>query len=90
MKFVVAHLQRTWAPISPSPLQPWRGRRRASSRVTPTKEDVHRTLGAVGTEVEEDWLDLLFAQLEGKDIVELLAAGREKLAYALLRAAGGK
>jgi large subunit ribosomal protein LP2 len=66
------------------------GWRWASSRATPTKEDVHHTLGAVGTVVEEDRLDLLFAQLERKDVSELLAAGREKLAYALLGAVGGK
>jgi large subunit ribosomal protein LP2 len=48
----------------------------------PTKEDVRRILGAVGAEVEEDRLDLLFSQLEGKDVAELLAAGREQLSYA--------
>jgi hypothetical protein len=32
----------------------------------------------------------MFVQLEGKDIAGLLTARREKLAYALLGAAGGK
>jgi hypothetical protein len=41
----------------------------------------------VGAEVEEDRLDLLFAQLEGKDITELLAMGREQLAYTSFGAA---
>jgi large subunit ribosomal protein LP2 len=50
--------------------------------VVDTKECVHRILGAVGADVEdEDWLDLLFVKLEGKDVTELLTAGREQLAY---------
>jgi large subunit ribosomal protein LP2 len=32
--------------------------------------------------VEEDQLDLLFTELEGKDVAELIAAGRGRLAYA--------
>ncbi|XP_062187995.1 large ribosomal subunit protein P2A-like [Phragmites australis] len=48
----------------------------------PGKGDVRRILDSVGAEVEEGRLDLLFAQLEGKDVAELLAAGREMLAYA--------
>ncbi|KAG2640970.1 60S acidic ribosomal protein P2B-like [Panicum virgatum] len=50
----------------------------------PTKEDVRRILGSVGAdagEEEEGRLDLLFARLEGKDVAELVAAGREQLAY---------
>jgi large subunit ribosomal protein LP2 len=48
----------------------------------PTKDDVRRILGSVGAEVEEDRLDLLFALMDGKDVAELIAAGREQLAYA--------
>ncbi|KAF8690582.1 hypothetical protein HU200_040949 [Digitaria exilis] len=50
----------------------------------PTKEDVLRILASVGADAEgaEDRLDMLFAQLEGKDVADLLAAGREQLAYA--------
>ncbi|KAG0542344.1 hypothetical protein BDA96_02G095400 [Sorghum bicolor] len=48
----------------------------------PTKDDVRRILGSVGAEVEEDRLDLLFALMDGKDVADLIAAGREQLAYA--------
>nr|CAB3456207.1 unnamed protein product [Digitaria exilis] len=50
----------------------------------PTKEDVLRILASVGADAEgaEDRLDMLFAQLEGKDVADLLTAGREQLAYA--------
>lgn len=34
----------------------------------------------VGVEADEDRLELLLSQVKGKDITELIAAGREKLA----------
>ncbi|GFQ04087.1 60S acidic ribosomal protein p2 [Phtheirospermum japonicum] len=34
----------------------------------------------VGAETDEDRIELLLAQVKGKDITELIAAGREKLA----------
>jgi large subunit ribosomal protein LP2 len=46
----------------------------------PTMEDVRRILGSVGADgaaAEEDLLDLLSSRLEGKDVAELVAAGRE-------------
>ncbi|KAK3124820.1 hypothetical protein QOZ80_7BG0593870 [Eleusine coracana subsp. coracana] len=48
----------------------------------PGKDDVRRIPDSVGVNVDEDRLDMLFAELEGKDFAELMAAGREKLAYA--------
>ncbi|KAL6897289.1 hypothetical protein ACP4OV_006985 [Aristida adscensionis] len=48
----------------------------------PGKEEVRGILEAVGAEVEEDRLDLLFRELAGRDVAELVAAGREMLAYA--------
>jgi len=58
----------------------------AAAAERPTKEDVRRILDSVGAdageEEEEGSLDLLFARLEGKDVAELVAAGREQLAYA--------
>jgi large subunit ribosomal protein LP2 len=39
-------------------------------------------LDSVGAEVEEDKMEMLFKEVEGKDVLELLAAGREKFAYA--------
>ena len=35
---------------------------------------------AVGAEADDDRIDLLLSQLEGKDITEVIASGREKLA----------
>uniref|UniRef100_A0A3Q7H399 Uncharacterized protein n=1 Tax=Solanum lycopersicum TaxID=4081 RepID=A0A3Q7H399_SOLLC len=39
---------------------------------------------AVGAEADDDRIQLLLSQVEGKDITELIAAGREKLASILL------
>ncbi|KAM3046888.1 hypothetical protein ACUV84_017821 [Puccinellia chinampoensis] len=49
---------------------------------SPTKDDVRAILGSVGAEVEEEKLEMLFKEVEGKDLAELLAAGREKFAFA--------
>merc|ERR1712196_483726 len=46
---------------------------------TPSESDVKDILGSIGAEVDEAQLSTLFAQLEGKDLKELLAAGLEKL-----------
>jgi ribosomal protein L12E/L44/L45/RPP1/RPP2 len=43
----------------------------------PSKDDVWRILESIGAAVEEDQLDLLFTELEGKDVAE-----RGRLAYA--------
>jgi large subunit ribosomal protein LP2 len=37
--------------------------------------------------VDEDKIEMLFKEVEGKDLAELLAAGREKLAFASAGAA---
>jgi large subunit ribosomal protein LP2 len=49
---------------------------------SPNKDDVRKILDSVGAEVEEDKMEMLFKEVEGKDVFELLAAGREKFAYA--------
>ncbi|GLT82037.1 hypothetical protein SLE2022_004520 [Rubroshorea leprosula] len=46
----------------------------------PTADDLKDILGSVGCEVEEDRIELLLSEVTGKDVVELIAAGREKLA----------
>lgn len=46
---------------------------------TPSKEDVTTALSSVGVEVDSVSLDKLFSDFEGKDIAELLEAGKEKL-----------
>ncbi|KAL8543507.1 hypothetical protein ACS0TY_004161 [Phlomoides rotata] len=47
---------------------------------SPSVDDLNSILGSVGIEVDEDKLNLLLSQVKGKDITELIAFGREKLA----------
>jgi large subunit ribosomal protein LP2 len=49
---------------------------------SPSKDDVRAILGSVGAEVDEAKLEMLFREVDGKDIAALIAAGREKLAFA--------
>lgn len=44
---------------------------------------------AVGAEADDDRIELLLSQVEGKDITELIAAGREKLASVPCGGGGG-
>ncbi|OWM73680.1 hypothetical protein CDL15_Pgr026780 [Punica granatum] len=46
----------------------------------PSAEDLKSILGSVGAEADEDRIELLLSEVKGKDITELIAAGREKLA----------
>lgn len=46
-----------------------------------TKDDVRKILDSLGAEVEEDKLLLMFKEMEGKGVTELLAVRREKCAY---------
>ncbi|EOY08174.1 hypothetical protein QUC31_010965 [Theobroma cacao] len=46
----------------------------------PSADDLKDILGCVGAEVEDDRIQLLLSEVKGKDITELIAAGREKLA----------
>ncbi|KAK3124819.1 hypothetical protein QOZ80_7BG0593860 [Eleusine coracana subsp. coracana] len=54
----------------------------------PGRDDVRRILESVGAGVDEDRMEMLFMELEGKDFTELMAAGREKIAYAPCAGAG--
>jgi large subunit ribosomal protein LP2 len=45
----------------------------------PTVEQVTTLITSIGGEVDEEKLTQLFADLEGKDLAELLALGEEKL-----------
>ncbi|XP_051113347.1 60S acidic ribosomal protein P2B-like [Andrographis paniculata] len=47
---------------------------------SPSANDVKEILGSVGAEADKDRIELLLTQVKGKDITELIAAGREKLA----------
>ncbi|XP_010275438.1 PREDICTED: 60S acidic ribosomal protein P2-like [Nelumbo nucifera] len=46
----------------------------------PSADDLKSILGSVGAEAEDDRLELLLSEIKGKDITELIASGREKLA----------
>ncbi|KAB1227287.1 60S acidic ribosomal protein P2B [Morella rubra] len=46
----------------------------------PSAEDLKDILGSVGAEADDDKIELLLSEVKGKDITELIAAGREKLA----------
>ncbi|KAI7756632.1 hypothetical protein M8C21_021383 [Ambrosia artemisiifolia] len=64
---------------------------------TPTADDLKNILCSVGADTDEDKIELLLAEVKGKDITELIASGREKLAsvpsggggVAVAAAAGG-
>ncbi|KAK6139903.1 hypothetical protein DH2020_026348 [Rehmannia glutinosa] len=47
---------------------------------SPSTDDVKDILSSVGAEVDDDRIELLLTQVKNKDITELIAAGREKLA----------
>ncbi|KAI9199700.1 60S acidic ribosomal protein P2 [Polychytrium aggregatum] len=47
---------------------------------TPSVEDITNILGSVGIEVETERVEALVAELNGKDINELIAEGSAKLA----------
>nr|GEZ95979.1 60S acidic ribosomal protein P2-like [Tanacetum cinerariifolium]GFA07583.1 60S acidic ribosomal protein P2-like [Tanacetum cinerariifolium] len=47
---------------------------------SPSAEDLKTILGSVGADADEDRIALLLREVKGKDITELIASGREKLA----------
>ncbi|KAK4785717.1 hypothetical protein SAY86_002406 [Trapa natans] len=47
---------------------------------SPSAGDLKKILGSVGIEADDDRVELLLSEVKGKDITELIAAGREKLA----------
>ncbi|KAL6141332.1 hypothetical protein ACLB2K_059622 [Fragaria x ananassa] len=49
-------------------------------KTCPTAEDIKTILSAVGAEADEGRIQLLLKEVQGKDITELIASGREKLA----------
>ncbi|XVF05210.1 hypothetical protein REPUB_Repub05bG0152400 [Reevesia pubescens] len=46
----------------------------------PSAADLKDILGSVGAEADDDRIELLLSEVKGKDITELIASGREKLA----------
>ncbi|KAE8697040.1 60S acidic ribosomal protein P2-1 [Hibiscus syriacus] len=47
---------------------------------SPSAGDLKNILGSVGAEADDDRIELLLSEVKGKDITELIASGREKLA----------
>ncbi|CAM8963012.1 unnamed protein product [Rhodiola kirilowii] len=56
---------------------------------TPSADDLKKILASVGAEADEDKLQLLLTEVKGKDITELIASGREKLASVPSGGGGG-
>ncbi|XP_059292583.1 large ribosomal subunit protein P2B-like [Lycium ferocissimum] len=48
--------------------------------ISPTAEDLKALLSSVGAEADEAKIELLLSQVKGKDLTELIAAGREMIA----------
>ncbi|CAN6444758.1 unnamed protein product [Victoria cruziana] len=46
----------------------------------PSAGDLRSILGSVGAEAEADRIDFLLSEVQGKDVTELIASGREKFA----------
>ncbi|KAG8460735.1 hypothetical protein KFE25_010790 [Diacronema lutheri] len=49
-------------------------------KADPSAKDVTDILGSVGIEADSEKLDLLLGNLKGRDIVDVIAAGRTKMA----------
>ncbi|KAK8600459.1 hypothetical protein V6N12_050313 [Hibiscus sabdariffa] len=56
---------------------------------SPSADDLNKVLASVGAEAEEERLQLLLSEVKGKDITELIASGREKLASVPSGGGGG-
>ncbi|KAL3725143.1 hypothetical protein ACJRO7_030197 [Eucalyptus globulus] len=56
---------------------------------TPSADDLKGILGSVGAEADDNGIELLLSEVKGKDITELIAAGREKLASVPSGGGGG-
>ncbi|XP_077869710.1 uncharacterized protein LOC100376135 [Saccoglossus kowalevskii] len=46
----------------------------------PTSKDIKKILDSVGIEADDEKLDKVISELSGKDVQEVLAAGKQKLA----------
>ncbi|XP_049359787.1 60S acidic ribosomal protein P2A-like [Solanum verrucosum] len=46
----------------------------------PSSNDLKKILNSVGAEIDDMKIELLLSQVEGKDINELIAAGKQRLA----------
>ncbi|GAA0140663.1 ribosomal protein [Lithospermum erythrorhizon] len=48
--------------------------------ISPSAEDLKNILSSVGAEADDERIEFLLKEVQGKDITELIASGREKLA----------
>ncbi|VAH32183.1 unnamed protein product [Triticum turgidum subsp. durum] len=60
-----------------------------SGNASPSAEDLTSILESVGCEIDNEKMELMLSQVKGKDITELLAAGREKFAAVPSGGGGG-
>ncbi|KAL2933723.1 60S acidic ribosomal protein P2B [Bienertia sinuspersici] len=51
-----------------------------SGNTAPSAKDLKSIFSSVGIEADDERIELFMSQVSGKDITELVAAGREKLA----------
>jgi len=56
---------------------------------SPSAKDIDAILGSVGAEADSHRVKLLLSELEGKDILEVIAAGKEKFASVPSGGGGG-
>ncbi|GAB2214865.1 hypothetical protein Droror1_Dr00019230 [Drosera rotundifolia] len=56
---------------------------------SPSPDEIKNILGSVGAEADDERIELLLSEVSGKDITELIAAGREKLASVPAGGGGG-
>ncbi|KAL2652905.1 hypothetical protein R1flu_021033 [Riccia fluitans] len=56
---------------------------------SPSAKDITAILSSVGAEADNEKISFLLSQLEGKDILEVLASGREKFASVPSGGGGG-
>ncbi|KAK8359295.1 hypothetical protein V6Z11_A04G087000 [Gossypium hirsutum] len=50
------------------------------SKTNPSAADIKKILASVGAEADDDKIQLLLSEMKGKDVTEIIASGREKLA----------
>ncbi|XP_058747758.1 large ribosomal subunit protein P2z-like [Vicia villosa] len=56
---------------------------------TPSAKTIKDILGSVGAEAEDGNIELFLSEIKGKDIAEVIASGREKLASVPAGGGGG-
>ncbi|XP_022767253.1 60S acidic ribosomal protein P2-like [Durio zibethinus] len=54
----------------------------------PSADDLKHILGSVAAEADDDKIKLLLSQVKRKDLTELIAAGKERLAMAAVPSGG--